>query len=36
MRNTLQLDGPWRFLPDLDPAYHGDFKYKHPDWDRRH
>ena len=35
-RKIIELDGQWQFLPDLDPAYHMKFSYKHPDWDRRH
>ena len=36
MREVIDLNGPWRFLPDLDPQYHDDDEYARPDWDRRH
>lgn len=36
MRQTIDLGGHWRFLPDLDPDYHDNDQYAAPDWDRRH
>ena len=36
MRQTIDLDGLWRFLPDLDPDYHDNDAYARPAWDRRH
>lgn len=36
MRQTVNLDGLWRFLPELDPRYHSGDQYADPAWDRRH
>ena len=36
MREIIDLDGLWRFLPDLDPDYHDSDAYARAEWDRRH
>ena len=36
MREIKSLDGLWRFLADLDPAYHDNDLYADVAWDRRH
>ncbi len=33
---TINLNGIWDFVVDLDPKYHVDPAYANPDWDRRY
>lgn len=36
MRKIIELNGFWRFLPELEPQYHPGAEYAQPGWDRRH